>query len=187
MKIWSCRNQPIRSEYYFASTNQQRVFTCRKAVLLLHEVTHWKVSIRCASLRQEDWVVETKELVSSNQKLVIFVSTNQQQVLPPILWRLSKRNSYLSGKPILGWIRSKMREQDMMAPPFSIALWGLSRVKICLLFSHLFFINTFPVQTYLVEVPPTGLIPNVLMYSLVTKMLETDSVGEGFTCQPIRC
>ena len=127
MKIWSCRNQPIRSKYYFVSTNQQRVFTCRKAVLLLHEVTHWKVSIRCASLRQEDWVVETKELVSSNQKLVIFVSTNQQRVLPPILWRLSKRNSYLSGKPILGWIRSKMREQDMMAPPFSIALWGLSR------------------------------------------------------------
>ena len=36
-----------------------------------------------------------------------------------------KRKSYLSARPDLGW-RVLMRAQDMIAPPFSIGLCGLS-------------------------------------------------------------
>ena len=109
-----------------------KVRTLRKAVLLLHEVTHGEVPVGGGSLGQKHRVVEAKKFVASDT------------------------NSYFSAGPDLGSILFRMRAQDMMAPPFSMGLWGLSAIK-WLLFKV--FITpdllTVPVQTYRIEVAST--------------------------------
>ena len=72
----------------------------------------------------------------------------------------------------------------MMAPLLIIGLWGCPGGETCqvsALQSQLSTLLTVVVQDDLVEVPPTGLPPNVLLNHVSSQLVKVDGVGERFT------
>ena len=126
-----------------------------KTILFLHKVAHREVSVSRCPLREKHRIVKPEKFVTLEIKHD--PKTPAHSILPPSLWRLLNKKSYLSARLDLGSILLRIRAQDMMAPPFSIGLWGLSKDKIrCLFFKTKSF--TFPVQANLVKVSSTGFV-----------------------------
>lgn len=74
----------------------------------------------------------------------------------------------------------------MIAPELSKGLWGLSEKKDLFVHSsntlnwNLF---TWVVQGHLIEHPSTGLLPNIVMDNICTKLIQAYSIGKGLTAR----
>ena len=100
------------------------VSSFRETILFLHKVAHGEVSVRSCPLWQKDRIVEPEKLITL--KGIMNPFSCSPDLLPPSLWRLLNKKSYLSARLDLGSILLSIKAQDIMAPPFNIGLWGLS-------------------------------------------------------------